>query len=1348
MKLTAKGIRRRAAKRVEKVSRKRELNKIASINGGLKAMKIREEKEAKLEKRIEKLFWASKSEEKFPKLVNKEMYSTMFIAKCYKIKVNLNNFDSDFKCEIEYQTVSNSPFNREMFEKFGEEKVGEALKFINEDPNGNVREWNTILGERYHLLKNVIKVKFDFVNDKENKMSEGEKIALTKEIFKSQFIIDGKDMTLTNGFTSGNIYEVGAWSPSSEKAYVLSAYHMSSNPEENTELIAKLHDKLSDGVFSLNLSAPQKKKDSKKNAERVPATSSPQCITIGTFANPKDTSTGRVLLLNDKISTELEVLVNDTIEDKLKEFNIDLAVDSFDGGAIFSAAWLANQVNQSRGTHFSAREMLEYNLQARVGGVQGKVFAITMTRLVIDKIVKELIKNKIEGEDYVFLGNPNAPIYAVLDKNAAKIFNISVLAENKPAQLTVNLMAVAETTDGLHLSSQMYNKVCTNEEYRKEFDEYIIDKFDEEFNELMDKEIKSYITPKMQLQDLVVSLNPEYARTTLVRKSILKEAANKANSIASKGSVKINGIYEHLTFDISNVISGRKLTGLLGVSKEGAAEIYSPYRDKFYPEIEKAVMMKYPSQGIDEAPRVKFVSCDELIRRAELRLDGDDLEAVKQYVKFLGKGTIMLPAINIMKQWVAGMDADYDAVAVVTDPKFVELVWRKFKGFKATALDSEERVAMGIGCHIVYNEKYSKVKSTGRFSQSHLGTPTVTYKSLKELFVASRNEIVLGSVIGKVISRGDCAITLDTNLMFNNNGNITEDGKKMFKKVFKIAGDKVESGHKYNTVHSENVLALPIGKLGLGNEAVLLDYVTGSSVILAFRDELEKLDLNILTKDDYQNLLFDFSFMVRALGESAIDIVKKGKEVDLGVAMNTIVASNLKLSAAFKNKGSFTTNIDKFLGFAVYNDKEDRLNNEFLIKYNKDIETAIQFINGKSKYDDSVVIDKFGVLKYKLLTKLTEVINEMGSDFNNSLSDVYDWNDKVVSVGMNVAKKYAEKSGISIQAALNVIKECLFNASKLIASSKDAIYNNVDKDVIKTIRLALVGCFSKLGTVVGIKEIVRLCALASIRYYYSEDAWSDNMDNVFGLRNMTVKDSYTEENKIRTLDSSAYLIFKIFGELSAFLFTNDKLRIKLDAVVNDNKYVKIQEATNTDNLDFAKVENNKYEIFFKENRDEIIATFSMPEELTYITPAIDNIEIVEEEDKFVLCTRIGNYTMSSDYKVVVLDKVVDTKGRTTKVDPMFCSKGQAKNKTYEITNPFADKVDWTMYDFIGKKVVTSNYAMAPSQLAKLGSNEPFSGKYSLYVSENEKRASIGNALLKEHVDGICILAFNNVLIVK
>lgn len=1332
-----------------------------TMKGSIAATKARTEREARTEERINKFFWASKTEEKFPKLVNREMYSTMFIAKCYNISIDLNKVDADFTCEVEYQTVSNSPFNREMFEKFGEERVGEALKFTNEDPNGNVREWSTILGERYHLLKNVIKVKFDFVNDK--KLSEGEKASLAKEIFSSQFIIDGKNMTLTDGFTSGNIYEVGAWSPSSEKAYVLSAYHMSSNSEENTELIAKMHDNLSDGVFSLNLSAPQKKKDAKKNAERVPATSSPQCIEIGALADPKDTSTGRVLLLNDKISTELEIIMNDRIKEALNKFNVDLAVDSFDGGAIFSAAWLANQVNQSRGTHFSAREMLEYNLQARIGGVQGKVFAITMTRLVIDKIVKELINGKVEGADYIFLGNPNAPIYAILDKNAAKIFNISVLVDNKPAQLTVNLMAVAETTDGLHLSSQMYNKVCTNEEDRKEFDEYIVDKFNKEFDELVEREVKPYITSKMQLQDLVVSLNPEYACTTLVRKSILKEAVSKANSIASKGSVKVDGIYEHLTFDISNVISGRKLTGLLGVSPEGAAEIYSPYRDKFYPEIERAVMMKYPSQGLDEAPRVKFVSCSELIRRAELRLAGDDLEAVKQYVKFLGKGTVMLPAINIMKQWVAGMDADYDAVAVVTDPKFVEIVWRKFDGFKATALDSEERVAMGIGCHIVYNEKYSNAKSTGRFSQSHLASTTRTYKTLKELFVASRNEIVLGSVIGKVISRGDCAITLDTNFMFNEDGTITEDGKKMFKKVFKIAGSKADVeakkeaaikegveyvGYRYNTVHVDNVLALPIGKLGLGHEAVLLDYITGSSVILAFRDELEKLDLDFMTREDYQNLLFDFSFMVRALGESAIDIVKKGKEVDLGVAMNTIVASNLKLSAAFKNKGSFTTNLDKFIGFAVYNDKEDRFNNKFIMNYSKNIEAAVKFMEAKAEYDDSIVIDKFGVLKHKLLKELVEVVNEIGADFNSSLSDVYDWSSKVINVGFGVAKNYALKKGISIQIAYEVLKECLFKASKLIAASKDAVYGNADKDVIKTIRLALIGCFSKFGSVIGIKEIVRLCALASIRYYSAENAWSDNMTKVFGLDSMKASDSYTEENKARVLDSSAYLIFKIFGEFSAFLFTNDSLRVRLDAVVTDNKYASMQEATDVANLEFAKVGENKYEIFFKGDRHEVIATFSMPEELAYLTPAVDNIDIVEEDNKFVLCTRIGNYAMSSDYKVVVLDKVVDTKGRTTKVDPMFYSKGQAKNKAYEITNPFADKVNWTMYDFIGKKVVTSNYGLTPSELSKVGNNEPFSGKYSVYVSGNEKRASIGNALLKENVEGVCELAFNNVLIVK
>lgn len=1342
MKITAKGQERRTRK------------------GAAAAAKTRAEREAVKERRIEKFFWAAKTEEKLPKMVNKEMYSTMFIAKCYNISIDLNNVDADFTCEVEYQTVSNSPFNREMFDTFGEERVGEALKFTNEDPNGNVREWSTILGERYHLLKNVIKVKFDFVND--NKMSEGEKTALAKEIFSSQFIIDGKNMTLTDGFTSGNIYEVGAWSPSSEKAYVLSAYHMSSSPERNTELIAKLHDKLSDGVFSLNLSAPQKKKDAKKNAERVPATSSPQCIEIGALADPKDTSTGRVLLLNDKISTELEVLMNDKIEEVLNKFNIDLAVDSFDGGAICSAAWLANQVNQSRGTHFSAREMLEYNLQARIGGVQGKVFAITMTRLVIDKMVEELINGKVEGVDYIFLGNENAPIYAILDKNAAKIFNISVLADNKPAQLTVNLMAVAETTDGLHLSSQMYNKVCTNEEDRKEFDEYIVDKFNKEFDELVNREAKPYITPKMQLQDLVVSLDPRYARTTLVRKSILKEAVSKANSIASKGSVKVDGIYEHLTFDVSNVISGRKLTGLLGISAEGAAEIYSPYRDRFYPEIEKAVMMKYPSQGLDEAPRVKFVSCSELIRRAELRLAGDDLEAVKQYVKFLGKGTVMLPAINIMKQWVAGMDADYDAVAVVTDPKFVDLIWRKFDGFKATALDSEERVAMGIGCHIVYNEKYSNAKSTGRFSQSNLGSSTRTYKTLKELFVSSRDEIVLGSVIGKVISRGDCAITLDTNFMFNEDGTITEVGKNMFKAVFKIAESKADIeakkeaakkegveyvGHRYETVHVDNVLALPIGKLGLGHEAVLLDYVTGSSVILAFRDELEKLDLDFMTREDYQSLLFDFSFMVRALGESAIDIVKKGKEVDLGVAMSTIVASNLKLSAAFKNKNSFTTNLDKFIGFAVYNDKEDRFNNEFLIEYGADIRSTLEFIEGNAEYSGTVVIDKFGVLKYKLLKELVKVVNEIGIDFNSSLSEVYDWNDKVVNVAHHVAKRYAIKNGVSLSIALEVMKECLFKASKLIASSKEAIYGNVDKDIVKTIRLALVGCFSKLGNVIGIKEIVRLSALASIRYYAS-DAWSDNMTKVFGLENAKAYDSYTEENKARALDSSAYLMFKIFGEFSSFLFTNDSLRVRLDAVVTDNKYASMEEATEVSNLDFALVEKNRYEIFFKGNRNEVIATFSMPEELAYLTPTIDNIEIVEEDNKFVLCTRISNYSISSDYKVVVLDKIVDTKGRTTKVDPMFYSKGQAKNKAYEITNPFADKVNWTMYDFIGKEVVTSNYGMAPSQLSKVGSNEPFSGKYSVYVSGNEKRASIGNALLKEYIEGICTLAFNNVLIVK
>lgn len=186
------------------------------------------------------------------------------------------------------------------------------------------------------------------------------------------------------------------------------------------------------------------------------------------------------------------------------------------------------------------------------------------------------------------------------------------------------------------------------------------------------------------LQQVIPMTFAEFSRK--VWAPVFQDTLNKrlegwSNRLA-KMATSTDGIYVKIIPDMGHAFTkdGVVLADLLGVDpKTGEVEIFSPMMEK--EGLRTAVGVKYPKMGFQEFGKFKAVYSEELVGRARKLLHRGVITKEQYFrlvhlIRSFKTGSVMVPAIEELKDMLAGMDFDGDALILYTDKELVDIIWK------------------------------------------------------------------------------------------------------------------------------------------------------------------------------------------------------------------------------------------------------------------------------------------------------------------------------------------------------------------------------------------------------------------------------------------------------------------------------------------------------------------------------------------------------------------------------------------------------------------------------------------------------------------------------------------------
>jgi len=136
---------------------------------------------------------------------------------------------------------------------------------------------------------------------------------------------------------------------------------------------------------------------------------------------------------------------------------------------------------------------------------------------------------------------------------------------------------------------------------------------------------------------------------------------------------------------------------ILGVNKNYEIEVVADVAEQN--GIERFVGVKYPKQGAFEYLRARVITKAEYITRvtAHPELTPVQKKLISDHVYHLSGGILMIPAIETIKNMLAGLDFDGDGLSGFFDEELVEIVWNIIP--RAVIIDEND-----VTVHDAYDE--------------------------------------------------------------------------------------------------------------------------------------------------------------------------------------------------------------------------------------------------------------------------------------------------------------------------------------------------------------------------------------------------------------------------------------------------------------------------------------------------------------------------------------------------------------------------------------------------------------------------------------------------------------------
>jgi hypothetical protein len=155
----------------------------------------------------------------------------------------------------------------------------------------------------------------------------------------------------------------------------------------------------------------------------------------------------------------------------------------------------------------------------------------------------------------------------------------------------------------------------------------------------------------------------------------LNKALEGFGSRLEKLSVSTDGIYLKIIPDLSHFFG---INLLQYDAEEGVCEVLAPQLSKEGKR--RAIAIKYPKMVTDEFAKIIPVAPEELVERARYHLQQENIteeqfDVLQHLFYMLHDGIIMVPAIEGLKNMLAGMDFDGDALVAYCDDTLVDIIW-------------------------------------------------------------------------------------------------------------------------------------------------------------------------------------------------------------------------------------------------------------------------------------------------------------------------------------------------------------------------------------------------------------------------------------------------------------------------------------------------------------------------------------------------------------------------------------------------------------------------------------------------------------------------------------------------
>lgn len=658
----------------------------------------------------------------------------------------------------------------------------------------------------------------------------------------------------------------------------------------------------------------------------------------------------------EKYCTKVDVILTSTF---CKVYGNEF-IDCFDGQDFISAEAFAEAINSSTDKKFEikAKTLVGKHIQSRLYFAH-KAKSQIVSQKELNYIVKKLsekyevvlirkdqvtndIQQKFRNAVLGKTGPYSNKLIVVYDRSVKDPLNaIDTLTDLNALKSSYDLKAKSNVNmlkditvhkyveEGGSLSNQML-QTCLEADYEGTIEhvtKLLTNKINNSFDS-MNKEVKHIAAEelesvKIDTATLLAQIAPSYVLNNdrNLYKSFIKNLVQGSAKDINEVDVQFAGNYAAVVPDVAAIYGGRFLN--ICKDTEGTTYIEVLSRHAEQNNVKELVMVKYPKNHLQENAYCRVVSVKEYCKRVDVCKDltKEEKAFVKQNVRNLNDGCVMIPAYSIIKNMLAGLDFDSDAVQMFYD-EFIIKTYKKV-GMKAivietpTSISTDKHYDSELGLY-VWHKYCSEDRET-------VGQVTV----MNMIFISLRHMLKYGTgyekdraleIFANIFSSKSCKYSLAVDKM-------KELGERMFgntfcqeykefisktQKSFDMYDIKIKTGVKdgidYDVISVDDATQIVFAAYHMEKDVNgVLDCI---DKLLDVQRMYQELTIDTVKKDYLFDILYKTNNVAKLLSRDTFDLSINWKNIDKEIEKkNTIDIKKDSAAKEFVALNNFDSSI-------------------------------------------------------------------------------------------------------------------------------------------------------------------------------------------------------------------------------------------------------------------------------------------------------------------------------------------------------------------------------------------------------------------------------------------------------